>query len=212
MAKKFISLLICSSFFICSYHAHAQEITDTRKKNEGFKKLQPANVRADVATFALGGIAESVGKNPLQKINYTAITDSTMIFEGEGIKAVVKLEAFIPENHKLTYDEKTLTKIDKRAYYGNYGQLPKTTITSVLMIIDGDTVLVPPTAYQDIHDLHFVYSDKGTPRTRNGVFRSADGKNYYLYLFSKDDKNTYEVTWIFAEGKYFRRVLDYDLL
>lgn len=204
--------IILSFALLLSAEIFAQDLYDTRRKTESFAKLRPADVRADVATFALAGIGESVGALPLQKISYTQLSADSMVFEGDGIKAKVKLAPFDASAHKLIYDEKTLTKIDKRTYYGDYGSVPLTSIESVLMIIGGDTVDVPPIAYQDLHNLHFTYVEKGTPRTRNGVFKSKDGKKVYLYLFSKDNSGSYEVTWIFVDKKYFRRVIDYGFL
>lgn len=209
-SKKSIFVLAVAMLF--SAQLFAQNFDDTRRKTESFARLSPADVRADVATFTLSGIGESVGKLPLAKISYSSLGADSMEFSGDGIKAKVTIVPFDPAAHKLMYDEKTLTKIDKRTYYGNYGSVPQTSISSVVMIIGGDTVEVPPIAYQDLHNLNFTYNDKGTQRTRNGVFKSKDGHKVYLYLFSKDNTGSYEVTWIFVDKKYFRRVLDYGFM
>jgi len=60
--------------------------------------------------------------------------------------------------------------------------------------------------------MRFTYSDQETERTRDAVYKSKDGRKIYLYLFSKDDTGSYEVTWIIQDKKYLRRVLDYGLL
>ncbi|HJY22640.1 MAG TPA: hypothetical protein VJ279_07120, partial [Hanamia sp.] len=54
--------------FFCSAQSN-YDYQDTRRKNESFVRLQPKNVRADVATFALAGISESIGLTPLTKIS-----------------------------------------------------------------------------------------------------------------------------------------------
>ena len=185
---------------------------DTRKKNESFARLQPPDLRRDVATFTLSGISESVGALALAKINYTNFGNDFMDFEGDGIKVSVRVAPFESTKHKLQFDEKYLVKIDKRPYYGNYGNMPLTTISNITMIVDGDTVVIPEFAYNDLHNINFDYTNKGVKRTTNGVFRSKDGNRIYIYLFSKDNTGSYEVTWIIQDKKYLRRVLDYGFM
>lgn len=196
---------------MCSAQSN-YEYQDTRRKNESFVKLQPKNVRADVATFALGGISESVGTIPLKKVSYTSFGNDFMHFEGGGIKASVKSSPFDKTGHRLDYDEKYLTRIDRKPYYGRYGTLPSTHISNVSMIVDGDTVVIPKTAYFDLYNLNLTYSDKGVKRTTNAVYKSNDGHRIYLYLFSKDNTGSYEITWILQDKKYLRRVLDYGIM
>ena len=194
---------------------HAQknyDYQDTRKKNESFARLQPPVLRSEVATFTLSGISESVGALPLAKINYTNFGNDFMDFEGDGIKVSVQVSPFESTKHKLQFDEKYLIKIDKRPYYGNYGNMPLTTISNITMTVNGDTVVIPEFAYNDLHNINFDYTTKGVKRTTNGVFRSKDGHRIYIYLFSKDNTGSYEVTWIIQDKKYLRRVLDYGFM
>ena len=185
---------------------------DTRKKREGFARLQPKTVRDEVATFALGGISESVGTTPLPKITYIDFGNDYMIFEGEGLRGTVKIAPFSPDGHRLDYDEKYLIKIDKKPYYGDYGTVPRTYIKEVTLTVDGDTVSIPPAAYSDLYNLHLTYISQGAQRTTNAIYRTRDGKRIYFYLFSKDDTGSYEVTWIFEDKKFVRRVLDYGIM
>lgn len=143
MNMIFRKILFTLPVIFCSIWCSAQsnyEYQDYRKKNESFLKSSPRNVRADVATFALGGISESIGTTPLQKISYTSFGKDSMVFEGQGIKAKVKLAPFNKEGHRLDYDEKYLVRIDRKPFYGNYGVIPSTVISDVTLIIYGDTV------------------------------------------------------------------------
>jgi hypothetical protein len=207
-AYLFLSIIFFSS--ICQ--AQNDDMPDTRRKTESFARFHYGTLRADLATFSLAGLTESVGALPLQKINYTSLGNDSITFEGDGIKATVRIAPFDPSKHKLQYDEKYLIKIDKRSYYGNYGQVPKTGIGDVSVIIDKDTVAIPPVAYSDLYNLNFTYSDKGVERTTDAVYKSKDGHTIYLYLFSKDDTGSYEVTWVIQDKKYLRRVLDYGFM
>lgn len=188
------------------------DFTDTRRARETFKRLQPKSLRDEVATFALSGISESVGKTPLPKISYSDFGNDFMNFEGDGIKASVKISPFSEEGHRMDYEDKHLIRIDRKPYYGNYGKVPKTFISELSLIVDGDTVAIPPTAYFDLYNLNLTYSDKGSQKTRNAIYRSPDGKRIYFYLFSRDNSGSYEVTWIFEDKQYVKRVLDYGFM
>jgi hypothetical protein len=60
--------------------------------------------------------------------------------------------------------------------------------------------------------MNFAYSDKGTTKTTNGIYRSVNPHRLYLYLFCKDNTGSYEVTWIIYDKKFVRRVLDYGFM
>lgn len=209
---KLFSLLSAAIFIFNLCQAQNDDMPDTRRKTEAFARFHYGSLRADLATFTLAGLSESVGAVPLQKIPYTSLNNNSITFEGEGIRAGVTIAPFEPAKHKLQYDDKYLIKIDRRPYYGNYGSVPKTEISVVSVIIGKDTVVIPPIAYSDLYNLNFTYSDKGVQRTTDGVYKSKDGHTIYLYLFSKDNTGSYEVTWIIQDGKYLRRVLDYGFM
>lgn len=205
--------------FICSFlltEAHGQkniEITDTRNQRESFAKVAQKDIRADVATFAMGGVDESVGKEPLQKISFTSLSPDSITFSGDGIKATIYIAAFDPTKHKLDYDEKTLTKIDRKTYYGNYGNIPESYISKIEVLVNGDTILIPAAAYSDVYNPKLYYTDKSEiERSANAVYKSKDGHKIYLYLFTKDATGSYEVTWVIQDKKYLRRILNYGFM
>jgi hypothetical protein len=210
------SLKISSFLFVALFSStfcNAQDdLPDARRKTESFYRFHIKDLRADLSTFTLSGISESVGLLPLQKIPYSSLGNDSIVFKGDGIKATVKISVFDPSKHKLTFDEKYLVRIDRRPYYGNYLETPKTQISQVSIIINNDTVFIPPIAYNDLFNLNFTYLDKGVERTTDAVYKSKDGRKVYLYLFCKDKTGSYEVTWIIQDRKYLRRVLDYGFI
>ncbi|MEO7801918.1 MAG: hypothetical protein ABIR81_07965 [Ginsengibacter sp.] len=210
---KVLSGLACSIFMVTAYGQKNVEITDTRNQKESFAKVVQKDVRADVATFAMGGVDESVGKEPLQKIAFTALSQDSITFSGDDVEATIYIGAFDPTKHKLDYDEKTLTKIDRKTYYGSYGNIPESIVSKLTVIIGGDTVAIPPATYADIYNPKLSYVDKsGVERSRNAVYKSKDGHKIYLYLFTKDATGSYEVTWVIQDKKYLRRILNYGFM
>jgi hypothetical protein len=213
--KRAKPLIIITSaiFFAAQAFAQSDEIPDSRRKTESFERFRTPGIRAELATFTLAGIGEGAPTTPLEKVSYTSLGKDSIVFEGKGIKAKVTTAAFDPSKHKLSYDEKYLVRIDRKPYYGGeFGKIPKTEISNVMLIIRGDTIAIPETAYKDLFNLNFTYLDKGVERTTDAVYISTTGQRVYIYLFSRDRKGSYEVTWIIQDRRYLRRILDYDLL
>ncbi|MDQ6756757.1 MAG: hypothetical protein M3004_07455 [Bacteroidota bacterium] len=211
--KKFL----VAAFSLYSFIGIAQkpkknyEYQDTRKKNESFTKL-PSDLKAELSTFTFSGIDVGITKEPLKKISFTSSGNDFMTFEGNDIKATVTTAPFEAWKHKIDYDEGFPIKIDKKPYYGSYGTMPKTYINQVTVIIGKDTVAIPAAAYSDLFNLNLAYNDKGKQRSTNGIYLSPNPHRIYLYLFSKDNTGSYEVTWIIYDKKYVRRVLDYGFM
>ena len=190
--------------------AQKKDFPDYRTKKESFAKLFDKTIRADLGVFTIGGVEESIGKLPLKKISPYSYTRNLMSFKGDNIEVTATTGRFESAGHKLTKIEDNLVKIDGKPFYGDYGEMPAIAIKSVIVLINKDTVVIPPAAYADLFNLNFTYKDKaGTERTANGVFFAKDSKKIYIYLQSRDETGSYEVTWILEDKKYLRRVLDW---
>ncbi len=213
--KNQMKIFIISLCLLYGFSSSAQkyyEFEDTRRKNESFARFPKNEIRADAATFTLSGIDEAVGKDELKKIPFTNFGTDFMNFAGDNIKANIKLLPFDKSKHRLDYDEKYLIRIDRKPYYGDYGNVPKTYIGNITLTIGNDSIAIPATAYADLYNLNLTYTDKGTLRSRNGIYKSKDGHRIYLYVFCKDATGSYEVTWIIQDNKYMRRILDYGFM
>jgi hypothetical protein len=191
---------------------------DTRNKREGFTKIQDKAVRSDIASFAMAGLDESAGKQPLRKLQMTAIGLDSIAFEGNGITVKIKSGVFDATKYKLTYytntesGKKYLTKINSKPFYGDYGVMPKKTIQSVQVLFGADTIAIPSEAYSDLYNPIFSYTENGVQKYINNVFLSADGKKVYIYMLKRETGGSYEVTWVIQDGKYVRRVVDFGFL
>lgn len=212
--------ILAATLFLYSFNCIAQDIPkpkknyeyqDTRKKTESFSRL-PADIKAELSTFTFSGIDVGIKREPLQKISYTSLGPDFMTFEAPDIKATITTAPFDHKKHRIDYDEGYPIRIDRKTYYGGFGTVPKKQINYFTIIMGKDTVVIPPAAYNDLYNLNFAYADKGTQRTTNGIYRSANPHRLYLYLFCKDNTGSYEVTWIIYDKKFVRRVLDYGFM
>ncbi len=198
-----------------SYCCHAQndDYPDYRSKRELFSRIIEKDVRSDIASYSMGGIDESIGKNPLKTVPITGLGSNFISFADNNIQVTITGGAFNPAKHKLGYyDEKYLVKIDNKPYFGNYGQVPNTTIENITVVIDRDTVPIPAAAFFDLYNPIFSVTEGGVQKSNNKVYLSADGHKVYVYMLKQEAGGSYEVTWVIQDKKYLRRVVDFGFL
>jgi hypothetical protein len=206
--------LICIFLTLSGLSVMAQDLDypDFRTKKDNFAKINDKDIRADVASFALAAVDESIGKAPLASIPVVDYGPNFMKYADDKIQVIIKTGFYLASKHKLMIQEGHLLRIDGKPYYGGiYGQPPHTTIESVTVVVDKDTVPIPPTAYFDLYDTKFSFNENGATRTRNGVFLSNDKHTFYIYMLNIDNKGV-EYTWVIRDKQYLRRVVDYGFL
>jgi hypothetical protein len=206
--------LICLVLAMSGLSVMAQDLDypDFRQKKDNFSKIAEKDIRADVASFALAGVDESIGKAPLTSIPVVDYGPNFMKYADDKIQVIIKTGFFLGSKHKLMMQEGHLLRIDGKPYYGGiYGQPPHTTIESITVVVGTDTVAIPPTAYFDLYDTKFSFNENGATRSRNGVFPSNDKHTFYIYMLNIDNKGV-EYTWVIRDKQYLRRVVDYGFL
>jgi hypothetical protein len=215
MSKQTKFLITISSLvLLLSTQAFAQDdLPDFRNKKDNFTKVREKDIRNELASFAIAGIEERIGKKPLKDIPARNYSGSNLLFEEGNIKVNITAGIFDPSKHRLDSVEKYLVKIDKKPYFGNYGSVPRYTISSVTLYLDKDTIPVPQAALFDLYSPTFAYRDGGgIPKTFNAVYLSPDKRTIYVYMLNKEDRGSYEVTWVFRDKQYLRRVVDSNIL
>lgn len=200
--------------YVCNFcFGQNDEYPDYRSKKEIFNRITEKDIRSDIASFSMGGLDESLGKQPLKTVPMTALGPDYIRFEGNNIKISITGGRFDPSKHKLGYyDNKYLVKIDNKPYFGDYGKVPKTTIENISVIIDRDTILIPAAAYSDLYNPIFSFTEGGIQKSSNRVFLSGDGRKVYIYMLKRETGGSYEVTWIIQDKKYLKRVVDFGFL
>ena len=199
---------------LCGLSTVAQDLDypDFRSKKDNFSKIKDKDIRGDLASFALAAVDESIGKPPLPSVPVVDYGPNFMKYSNDKITVLIKTGIFLPSKHKLMLSEGHLLRIDGKPYYGGiYGQPPHVTIESITVIVDKDTVAMPPTAYTDLFDPKFSFNENGATRTRNGVFLSNDKHTFYIYMLNIDNKGV-EYTWVIRDKQYIQRVVDFGFL
>jgi len=209
---RVILLCLFSALVASTVKAQDLDFPDYRSKKDNFSKINDKDVRADVASFALAGVDESIGKAALSTLPVKEVGSNYMIFEGNNIQVTVRTGVFFPSKHKMMYVDKHLLRIDNHPYYGGtYGIAPQTTIQSITVVVGTDTVAIPPNAYSDLYDPQFSFNEGGSTRSRNGVFLSNDKHTFYIYMLNINGGGS-EFTWVIRDKQYLRRVVDFGFL
>lgn len=212
MRLLFIALFVfAGSISIAT--AQPSDMPDFRSKKELFTRIMEKDIRSDISSFSMAGIDEGVGKLPLKSIPITASGKNFLSFSDGRIQATITVADFEPSKHKLGfYDSKYLVKIDNKPYFGDYGKVPKTYVQNVTVIIEKDTIVVPAAACVDICNPILTFNEKGVEKSSNKVYLSADGRKVYVYMLKQETGGSYEVTWVFQDKKYLKRVVDFGFL
>ncbi len=207
---RILLFLLCFSWL---NNCFAQDdMPDFRSKRENFSKMQEKDLQADLATFTMAGIDQSLAKLTLETLPVVKYGSNFIEFAGDNISVKITAGVFFPTQHKIFYSDKYLTKIDNKPYYGNYGKMPTISIASVAVTINGDSIQIPQTAFADLFNPSFIYTDQqGKIKTHDNVYLSADKRKIYIYMLNLDNTGGYEVTWIIEDKKFVRRVVDFDL-
>ncbi|HYF30922.1 MAG TPA: hypothetical protein VD993_07370 [Chitinophagaceae bacterium] len=206
-------VLLLATITCCTF-AQEREFPDFRSKKENFLRMQEKDIRADLASFTMGGMDESMGKGKLASIPATSYGNDYITFSGDNIQVTIKAVPFDESKHKLQfYNKEHLVRINGKPYYGNYGEIPSTVISSVTVLIGKDTVAIPAAAYADLYEPDFTYLDgSGVVKSYNKVYLSPDKSKIYIYMLNRDNTGSYEVTWVIKDKQYLRRVIDFGFL
>jgi hypothetical protein len=210
--------VFCIVFIATAIACAAQDddMPDYRSKRDALLKIPEKDIQADVATFTMAGIDINNGKPPISSVPIKDYGDNFLTFDSGNIKVIITSGVFVPTKHKLQYADKYLIRIDTKPYFGMYSKVPKKTIQSVNVLIDGDTVAIPPAAYADLYEPGLSYTDHGETKTQDGVYYTVDRQNaykrVYIYVLCNDGMGGYEVTWVIQDKKYYRRIVDFNIL
>jgi hypothetical protein len=199
-------------FILCSTCLHAQKRPpDYRNDKESFKKIKNKTIRKELAGFTLAGGEEKEEGITLNEIPLKQSGSTFAQFGNDSLSVSIQTGIFLPEKHKLSYFDSTLIKIDDKPFWGTAGEMPVKTIFAVQVSVGQQLIEVPFTALFDLYNPNLCWTDaknKGT-ECRTGVYVSTDSKRVYITMLNGDNAGRYEVTWIFENGKYLKRVIDY---
>jgi hypothetical protein len=208
--RRVFCLLIAVNIACLSF-AQDENIPTYHNKRESLSKMTEQDIRADLATFTLAGVDESVGKqSTLAPAPVTDYSNNFVQFSKDNLQIKIISGKFDQSKHKIQYYDKYVARIDNKAFYGIDGVMPKKTIESVFVIAGRDTINIPSTAFSDLYEPVFCGPNNGGQIKCNcAVYISNDKRRIYIYMLNSSGKGGYEVTWVLQDKQYLRRVIDY---
>ena len=184
------------------------DFPDYRPKRDNLAKVADPAIKHDLIFFTLAGLDQRVGQPQAASLPITASGGDYITFGQGQLTVTIKSTSFVQGKRKMNYIDKHLVRIDNKPYFGNYGLVPTEAIFSVTLIDGKDTVQVPATAFSDLYEPEFTYTDGGVVKSHDGVYLSADKQTIYIYMLNKEVNGYYEVTWVIRNHKYLSRVVD----
>jgi len=178
---------------------------------EGFDHLPKGTLRKEIACFSSFGESEKNNSIKPGKTSVISSEKNQMTFKRENITVTIRRKSFDKSKYKIKKDENGyVAAINGKHLFGVDGGMPSTAIQSVQVIIDKDTLRLPPTAYTNLFEPSFCgvqvveEGQWGCPQ----IYISADKKRIYIFSTHSDAAGAYEVTWVIQDKKYLRRVVD----
>lgn len=134
-------------------------------------------------------------------------TDESLVEIGDtGVSLRIEATSFAQKKHKMGWEKQSgdsrpeLYKIDGKPFFGTDGDVPHREFKAIVFKLGGKSVVVPRSAYADLYD----------PQLRTTeVYSSTDRSRIYIMMMNSDGAGSYGVTWVFRNGKYARRIVEY---
>lgn len=217
--KSFVAiLLIVMSFLVqkvISQPDNTLVVPDTKGTYESFFYLADSVIASEIASFNVAG--PIYGRKPTDSLTVLALnsykTDVVEFTDQENINVLIRTGYFNPAAHRLEYFMQSgfLYRIDGRFFWGIDGKVPLKRILNIQADINGSKITIPQVAYIDIFEPNLCARQSLFGRIHCGVavYASNDGERVYIYMRNGKIPCLYEVTWIFSNGRYMGRVVDY---
>lgn len=189
-------------------------VPDPKGMMESFFSVTDSVIRAEVGSFTFtGSIAGLSSGEQLKQFGVAALTDHTITLELDDISVRIARMKFFPSAHQIEYwgDRGYVHRIDGRYFWGFDGSMPKQRIVGIDVFFGDERVRMPQSAYRDIFEPNFCSRPSlfGRRVCHSKAFLSTDGERLYIYMRNSRIPSLYEVTWIFRNGRYIGRIVDY---
>ncbi|BAU53944.1 SH3 domain-containing protein [Mucilaginibacter gotjawali] len=136
-----------------------------------------------------------------KKINRKNIHPDNCVLKTDSLIVSVKKKSFNPAKHKLLKAKQELELIDGKGFWGTDGEIPKKSISKLMVVKNGKSIIIPAGAFNDLYEPNFetlsvCYGPENT---------------IYVSMSNSDGAGAYGIVWIFKDYKYYTRYIDDSL-
>jgi hypothetical protein len=134
-----------------------------------------------------------------QTIKSRNVYNDSCRFKTDSLIVAIKKASFNPKNHKLSYkNQEGLSLIDGKRFWGADGNLPKVKITSLKITKNGESLIIPGKAFNDLYE----------PNLKTLSICTGFDNTSYILMVNSDGAGGYTVIWIIKDNKYYSRYID----
>lgn len=216
-----IQLILNGLFIFACISGFAQRdyftLADFKSFNESYFRLADSTLKAEIGSFTfIGSLLDVSPEAGLQKFDNLAIANDSLLLAFENHQILIRTSRFSTFRNQLRFvpDENYLYMINGKPYWGYNGRVPTRQIDRIVFRSEATFAEVPSEAFSDLFEPNIcrrrrlLFSGEAVScGTR--AFISKDGKRVYLHMKNGSNPLLYEVTFIFREGRYIGRVVDY---
>jgi hypothetical protein len=141
---------------------------------------------------------------PLSKNDSNKYTFSTDSGEARFYKVEMMIRSFDSSDHKISRGENNyIYLIDDKVLWGAGNYIPEKEISSFKILFNDEIVNLPESEYKDVYNMEVIPT--------NNIQAAMDKKKKYFFIiiWGSDTTEGYCAIWIFKDGKYIRRVVDF---
>jgi hypothetical protein len=138
--------------------------------------------------------------------------DSLVIFSIEvelGTRYDIRAESrkFDSNKHRITKSlDGRICLIDNKVFWGTYGDMPIDELVKLEVKINNKIIQIPPDDYKDLYNP--LFHNEGD-MVNLSVSKETTGKYLLILLQGSDGGGSYLAIWIFQNGKYLRRIVEW---
>ena len=141
-----------------------------------------------------------------KKYNFLLKGKSKAFLKTNDLKVEVISQKFDKDKHSfITYSDNTICKIDGKAFFGTDDNLPLEEFKNIQINIDQKEVFFPKNSYSELYNPTLSYGNEAR------ITLLQDKKEGYtiIIMYASDGAGGYGIVWIFKNGKYLTRIVDF---
>lgn len=202
MKCAFVSFLLLYGLYGAAQKVPIGDPTD----KGSFANIKDKTIRKEITSFTETGEPENTSHLKLGHLPLVKTGNNFLTFQKDSFFVTLTVGKFKKADHKITYQDHFAVRIDNKRIWGTDGELPREQIDSIEVVIGGESVFIPHSAYQDLFEPALEMGSRNS--VGMDIYYSHDRQRLYIFMANSDGAGAYEATLIIRNKKYSGRVAD----
>ncbi len=201
-----IILLLSSTFVIAQESDDCYSMNKNEYEKLSFKNYQDSYLKNLIEYYFTCDDTKPEPNNFL-KFNPYFMNDSIIKLKtNNGYEIIMTSTKFQKKKHALQKNSKGyICRIDNKIFFGTDETEPLEEFKSIQVKLNNKTIGLDKKEYSDLYNPFFKYGNESR------IYILQDKKNEYLLIlmYASDGAGAYATMWIFKNGKYISRIVDF---